>query len=321
MSKPPKRIMHSFKLAEISAVDKPAQEGAVATLIKRDNSADVDTSKAHTHPSAVAKDGYTFTPMMTTAEEGHQHIVQVPDGISSGYTDCAKMEGESEYGTYHSHPWIRTDAGLIAIGEADGHTHQMMSASDVAAAATTTTEEDMTAKAAAPEIEKANDAVVYTAVDGTIYHKSDDARLVAMAKDRDESNAKVDALVKAAAEDKAKLHKADLAKRASVAFANLPGSEDVRGELLGAIESIKDEDVRKAAFAAVKAGSDSLAAAFKRSGSNDAVVGGTADSMFKSALATFAKQSSRSEVAATADFLRTQEGAELYALVAAERNV
>ena len=308
-----KRIMRTFKLKEISMVDKPAQEGAVAVMIKR------DSSTPHEHPNAVAKDGYVFTPMMTTAEEGHQHIVCVPDDQSSGYTDAACKSEDNPNGYYHSHPWIKAD-GVIAIGEADGHSHQMMAAADVAAAATTTTEEDMTttAKAAPPELEKANDAVVYTAVDGTVYHKGDDVRLVAMAKDRDESNAKVDALVKAAAEDKAKLHKADLTKRASVAFANLPGSEDVRGELLGAIEAIKDEDVRKAAFAAVKAGSDSLAAAFKRSGSNDPVIGDET-SAFNAGLAKFAKDNNKSVQAATADYMRTPEGSDLYVAMRAAK--
>lgn len=295
-----KRIMRTFKLKEISMVDKPAQEGAVAVMIKR------DPSTPHEHPNAVAKDGYVFTPMMTTAEEGHQHIVCVPDDQSSGYTDSACKSEDNPNGYYHSHPWIKAD-GVIAIGEADGHTHQMMAAADVAAAATTTTEEDMTTTAKAAEVQKseADDAVVYTAFDGSVYRKSDDSRLVAMAKSNDD-------LAKRAADAEAKFRKADLVKRASELMPHLPGTDDAKGVLLGAIEQIADADMQKAAIAAVKAGSDALAAAFKRAGSNDADPHANANDAYLTALNKFAAAQGKLPGVAMIDFNKTTEGAELY---------
>lgn len=295
-----KRIMRTFKLKEISMVDKPAQEGAVAVMIKR------DPSTPHEHPNAVAKDGYVFTPMMTTAEEGHQHIVCVPDDQSSGYTDAACKSEDNPNGYYHSHPWIKAD-GVIAIGEADGHSHQMMAAADVAAAATTTTEEDMTTTAKAAEVQKSevDDAVVYTAMDGSIYRKSDDSRLVAMAKSNDD-------LAKRAADAEAKFRKADLVKRASELMPHLPGTDDAKGVLLGAIEQIADADMQKAAIAAVKAGSDALASAFKRAGSNDAETNGTTRQVFESELKKFAVEKGMSTLQATPLFIKTSHGEGLY---------
>lgn len=295
-----KRIMRTFKLKEISMVDKPAQEGAVVVMIKR------EPSTPHEHPNAVTKDGYVFTPMMTTAEEGHQHIVCVPDDQSSGYTDSACKSEDNPNGYYHSHPWIKAD-GVIAIGEADGHSHQMMAAADVAAAATTTTEEDMTTTAKAAEVQKSevDDAVVYTAMDGSIYRKSDDSRLVAMAKSNDD-------LAKRAADAEAKFRKADLVKRASELMPHLPGTDDAKGVLLGAIEQIADADMQKAAIAAVKAGSDALASAFKRAGSNDAETNGTTRQVFESELKKFAVEKGMSTLQATPLFIKTSHGEGLY---------
>lgn len=295
-----KRIMRTFKLKEISMVDKPAQEGAVVVMIKR------EPSTPHEHPNAVTKDGYVFTPMMTTAEEGHQHIVCVPDDQSSGYTDAACKSEDNPNGYYHSHPWIKAD-GVIAIGEADGHSHQMMAAADVAAAATTTTEEDMTTTAKAAEVQKSevDDAVVYTAMDGSIYRKSDDSRLVAMAKSNDD-------LAKRAADAEAKFRKADLVKRASELMPHLPGTDDAKGVLLGAIEQIADADMQKAAIAAVKAGSDALASAFKRAGSNDAETNGTTRQVFESELKKFAVEKGMSTLQATPLFIKTSHGEGLY---------
>lgn len=302
-----KRIMRTFKLKEISMVDKPAQEGALAVLIKR------DPSTPHEHPNAVAKDGYVFTPMMTTAEEGHQHIVCVPDDQSSGYTDAACKSEDNPNGYYHSHPWIKAD-GVIAIGEADGHSHQMMAAADVAAAATTTTEEDMTTTAKAAEVQKSevDDVVVYTTTDGAEIRKSHGDVALALAKRSDEQSKQLADMAKRQAESDAKIRKADLTKRAGDLFKNLPGTADDHGTMLGALEAIEDEAVRKSAIAAVKAGSDAMASAFKRAGSNDAESNGTTRQVFESELKKFAVEKGMSTLQATPIFIKTSHGEGLY---------
>lgn len=302
-----KRIMRTFKLKEISMVDKPAQEGAVAVMIKR------DPSTPHEHPNAVAKDGYVFTPMMTTAEEGHQHIVCVPDDQSSGYTDAACKSEDNPNGYYHSHPWIKAD-GVIAIGEADGHSHQMMAAADVAAAATTTTEEDMTTTAKAAEVQKsdADDAVVYTTTDGAEIRKSHGDVALALAKRSDEQSKQLADMAKRQAESDAKIRKADLTKRAGDLFKNLPGTADDHGVMLGALEAIEDEAVRKSAIAAVKAGSDAMASAFKRAGSNDPTIMTDPVRNYQEGLAKFAKEQGKLPGQVQLEFHKTKEGADLF---------
>ena len=299
MSKPTKRIMHSFKLAEISAVDKPAQEGAVAVLIKS------ATEQVTAVQMPVAKDGYMFTPVMTTATEGHSHIIQIHDDCSSGYTDGAAITGATDqYGSqvYLSHPWLKTDTGIV-IGESQGHTHLIEAVSDVAAVATTTTEEDMTTKAQEVTKSEADDAVVYTTADGAVFHKSDDPRLVAMAKTNDD-------LTKRAADAEAKFRKADLMKRGVELMPNLPGTDEFKGVLLGAIEQISDEEMRKQAYASLKAGSHAMEAAFKRSGTNDAET--DANAAYLTALNKFASAQGKLPGVAMIDFNKTTEGAELY---------
>jgi hypothetical protein len=70
--------------------------------------------------------------------------------------------------------------------------------------------------------------VVYKALDGTVFTSNDDERLVAMAK-------RADAAEKAASEERAKLEKAELTKRAESELANLPGDTETKVDLLKAV--------------------------------------------------------------------------------------
>lgn len=109
-----KYIMSDLELVEISAVDRPAQEGARALLMKRDNGGEVP-------------DEFSKRVWLTTSTEGHAHLVdeQSFDGTlrEGGNTSWTQSEGE-ERG--HSHPWLRDEDDNIIIGEADGHTHQVI---------------------------------------------------------------------------------------------------------------------------------------------------------------------------------------------------
>lgn len=119
MPKRRKYLMSDLEIVEISAVDRPAQEGARAVLMKRDNGAG----------DANAED-YSKRVFLTTSTEGHAHLVdeQTFDGSfrEGGETSWSQSEGE-ERG--HSHPWVRNDDGSITIGEADGHTHEVIETS------------------------------------------------------------------------------------------------------------------------------------------------------------------------------------------------
>jgi len=116
----------------------------------------------------------------------------------------------------------------------------------------------------AAEVAKAaGNEIVYTAVDGTVFRKSDDERLVKMAKELDETR-KANIAAKAAAEAE------EFAKQGETQFGHLPGERTVKGAIVRALNSISDEAVRKAAFEAVTAGNLALSKGFQSIGSGAA---------------------------------------------------
>lgn len=117
----------------------------------------------------------------------------------------------------------------------------------------------------------AADPVVYTAKNGDVFKQSDDPRLVAMAKERDAEREENIRLQKQAKDDA-------LTKRAETELANLPGDIEVRKALLESAESIKDEETRKGAVAALKAQNARLGAAFTTVGAGGQPVEKTGDS-------------------------------------------
>ncbi len=117
----------------------------------------------------------------------------------------------------------------------------------------------------AAEVAKADeDPVVYTADNGDEFRKSDDPRLIKMAKDRDEER-KENALLKAKTEDDA------LAKRAETDLANFPGDVPVRKAILKAVDGIEDDETRTAALDALKAKDARMAKGFTTIGTTGTV--------------------------------------------------
>ena len=109
---PKKRILDIIKIDEISAVDKPAQPGALNAIMKRH-----DPKK----PGIIGKN-----VKMTTAHDGHQHIIDLVgwegEHLYGGMTSWVQAEGDEEG---HSHPWSYDSKGGVVIGEALGHKHDI----------------------------------------------------------------------------------------------------------------------------------------------------------------------------------------------------
>ena len=116
-------------------------------------------------------------------------------------------------------------------------------------------------RAAAMKAAKEDNPVVYKSLDGTEFTKSDDPRLVAMAKRGDEQEKEL---------AKARSINADneLRKRAETEFQYLPGDVDVRMQLIKSADSIPDEGVRKKALEALKAQNTEMSKAFANHGSS-----------------------------------------------------
>lgn len=106
--------LKSLRIDSIAACPAPAQEGAVARIIKSRSPANVTDEL-----QVVAKRG-----ALTTSVDGHVHRVRLDWGegeITSGNTDGTT--GTS--GHWHTHPWVMGEDDAITIGEADGHTHEI----------------------------------------------------------------------------------------------------------------------------------------------------------------------------------------------------
>lgn len=234
-----KRIMREFKMREISAVDNPAQEGARKLIMKRAPEQDPskDPNKLKTKENEMTKE-----EMEKAIADAVEKALGEEKVKSEAALAVAKKEAEL------------TDAEKALYAKMDEKGKSAFLAKS--AEQRKTEVEAEIAKAA----EK--DPVAYTADDGTQYRKSAGDAMIAMAKRNDE-------LAKGLAVEKAAREDADLKKRATAEFANLPGDDVAKAALLKSVEGIADEKVRKAAMDAIKAGNNAMSGAFVRKGSSN----------------------------------------------------
>lgn len=158
---------------------------------------------------------------------------------------------------------------------------------------------------------KDSDPVVYKTADGVEYRKSDDQRLVSLAKQNDE-------LAKAARDSAAKAKDAELRKRASEELSHLPGSEDVRVALLKAVDAIEDEEVRKSALESLKAKDLAMKGAFEQKGHRGSTEAGSSEDELDVMAKAYAKENKVSFEKAYAEVIKTDEGRKLYKKASAE---
>lgn len=63
--------------------------------------------------------------VLTSAEDGHAHLLDVGAGMRSGSTSYNTSDASGVKGGSHDHPWAMNSDGEIVIGLADGHSHQV----------------------------------------------------------------------------------------------------------------------------------------------------------------------------------------------------
>ena len=334
--KPKRRIMRALKINEISGVDNPAQQGAIATIMKRNDGQDFEK--------------YASGPaVLTTSENGHSHVIYL-----NSYDGVALNGGTTSHQDDHSHPWIMDPDGNVVIGEARGHTHGVQAMSKTVNGnqgdndMTKTNDTDNRVKELEAELAKSNainamdadtrayfdslddagkddflaksadersadiakaaegKAVVFKAADGTEYTKADDPRLVQMAKDRDADRKRLEDAEKRAAE-------ADLRKRADD-LAHIPGTTEDRMAMLKAIDGIPDEAARKRSLEALTAQNEAIGKATVTHGHVAATPeAGSAEAQLDELAKKHAADNDMSEAAAYDAVLKTARGQELYA--------
>lgn len=109
-----RRIMHKFKIDEISAVDRPAQRPAVADIMKRE--------------SAKTEKGDTVD-LLTSVTDGHQHGIRIRHCEHEGlqvYVMYAAGTDENDHG--HDHLLVIGADGTVTVSQNHGHTHEVDSA-------------------------------------------------------------------------------------------------------------------------------------------------------------------------------------------------
>lgn len=164
---------------------------------------------------------------------------------------------------------------------------------------------DADGRKAEVEKAKADDPVIYKTLDGTEFRKSDDPRMITMAKRADEAEKREKAEIE-------KRETLELTKRAEVELANLPGDVPVKIAVLKAVDSITDEDTRKKANEMLKAHNKAHRPAFAKFGTtqnNDiGDVTGRLDAMAKK----YAEDRKVPFAKAYDEVLKTDEGKALY---------
>lgn len=150
--------------------------------------------------------------------------------------------------------------------------------------------------------------VVFTSLDGTEYRKSDDARLIKMAREADDTK-------KALAREQLVRKQAELEKRAADELPNLSGDVVVKAALLGAVDGIADAATRGKVLDVLKTHDAGLGKAFARVGTGAAPTteGKTAGDQLDAMATEYAKANKVSLADAYSAVTKTEQGANLFA--------
>lgn len=361
-----RRILHKFKMNEISSVDGMAQAGAKMVLMKRDDTAIVkgafmDAVKVMEAQEAVhelweklwdsesaiydaiwniqnnperypdvqgaivealgeysakvqeqAADAAAAVPSMDddpeSSSNGLTNKSDHPDGdndnpLNPEEEDMSKKEPTVETLTAD----LEAATAKLEKSDAFGHLN------DAEKAHFTSLDEDgqadllkMDEGARANVIEKlaAEDPVVYTATDGEEFRKSDDPRLVKMARQGDEDR-------KIAKAERAKRETLELTKRTDDELSHLPGEVGHKVELLKAVDGIEDETVRKGISEMLKAADTGASGVFGTAGTTD-IAKGDAEEQLETLAKAYAKEHTVSDAVGMDEVLKTDEGSRLY---------
>lgn len=285
-----KNIMRRFRMGEISSVDRPAQPGARAVLLKRDDTGIADPPDPRYSPSNDDSKGEKLKKekqMEKDLEKALARIAALEGDIAKRDADLTRANSIVSLSAPH-----RAHYDSLSKAEQDAFLSM-----------------DGNARDRQIELAKNADPVVYTTAKGIEIRKSAGEQVVQMAKDADEALKKADEATKV-------LTDANITKRANEDLGNLAGDEATRKAVVKALDGIEDETVRKAAFAAVKSANTAAAAAFKKGGTSD---NGNPDDGGESPLEKLNKLATTRAAADKVSFekgmdlvLQTPEGKKLY---------
>lgn len=362
-----KRILHKFKMDEISGVDRMAQEGAKAVIMKRDDSIakgafidavtvmearetvqelwwdlwesddamqeaiymiinnperypDVQTSIVEALGEYSAKvqeqaaEAAAAVPSMDGGNEPPSNDPTMKSDQPDGDNENPLIPKEETKMSKNTEPTVETlTEELTAVNDKLAKAEAFGKLTDAEKAHFETLNEsdqegflkmDEGARANVIEKTKAEDPVVYTSHEGEEFHKSDDPRLVRMAKQADEDR-------KARLEEMAKRETMEFTKRADDELSHLPGETNAKVALLKAIAGIEDEGHVKTINELLKAADDNLAKSFETQGTTTPAIG-SAEEQLDNLAKSYAETKEVSIAKAYDEVLKTDKGAALY---------
>lgn len=324
-----KVVLKEFKLDEISAVDSPAQAPARVSLLKRQETLEKlkpgkgeskddfisrfmsDEGMKREYPDQdqrLAVANSMFEQKMGKKEPEEQAPASSEDNAKAGTVhksgENPMNEDEKKQLEELAKKLAKAEAILALSAEQRAHYDGLAGDAQDEFLGKSAEDRESIVKA---ELAKANDenSVVYTDSEGTEFRKSDDPRLVAMAKRADEERkARIEAET---------LRKADeLAKRAGE-FQHLPGEQETKVELLKAVDSIKGE-AREKVMEMLKAHDGGLKNAFEKKGTTEGKSSGDPKSEFEELVKKLREEDKTlTEAKAMVKVLETEEGARLHA--------
>lgn len=264
-----KNIMKEFTINEISGVDVPAQVGASAAIMKRfiaksgkDKPNNKETAMTEEEKLKLKKAKAKAKAQAAAAAADADDEDDIDEDDADDAPAAAAANKKTKKALKAATETLETVQAELTVAKALGEmsdaekTHYKSLSEDDQLEWLSKSAEDR--KAELTDIAKGN-PVVYKAADGTEFRKSDDPRLVAMAKRSDASD-------KAAAEALAKNLNSEFAKRSETEMKNLKGDQETKVAVLKAIEGIADEALRGKAKEILKGANETCGMTFKNAG-------------------------------------------------------
>ena len=284
----PRRIMKEFSIFEISGVDQPAQAPALMTLMK----SRLPGGKEAGEPGGgQAKED----SMSKTQEELQAELKKAAEDKEALEKSLARAEAIAKM----------TDAEKAAMADMNETEKEKF------IAAKPEDRKEEVAKRA-----EANPVIYKSKTTGAEYRKSDDPRLIDLAKRDDEREAELKKMREDALDE-------TFSKRAATELARMPGEITVKTALLKAVAGIKDEELRKGVGEMLKSVQGKLSVMLKEIGTGkDDLSGDDTDGDVKKSAETALDKLARDYMAKNAGVtfakaydavLATPEGQKLYA--------
>ncbi len=257
----------------------------------------------HNHPWIYNSDG----DIVIGAADGHTHEVAIMTKEAPTAKEAGPMTTKKEEKSPEVVALEKQLAEARALAELSD-THKAHYATLKGAAKPAFLKKSADERDADVQAVKLADDIVFKAADGTEYRKSDDPRLVKMARQGDEDRATL-------AKERDARRTAEYAKRAGEDFGHLTGEADTKVALLKAVDEITDEEVRGKVTELLKSTDNGIAEALRTRGTKGGTqaADGDAHAKLEGLAREHAKTANVSFEKAYNAVLDTPEGKALYA--------